>query len=38
MLPSGAVEKDAKAGFRNGILEVTLKKSQQAKKTRIEID
>ena len=37
-LPADVVEKDAKASFKNGVLEVTLKKSKQGKKTRIEIE
>jgi HSP20 family protein len=37
-LPADVTEENARASFRNGVLEVTLKKAQPAKKTRIEIE
>ena len=37
-LPSEVTEDGAKASFRNGVLEVILKKTGLAKKTRIGIE
>ena len=37
-LPEDVTEDDAKASFKNGVLEVTLKKMKLARKTRIEIE
>jgi len=37
-LPADVTDKDARASFRNGVLEVTLKKTQDAKKSRIAIE
>lgn len=37
-LPSDVTENDAKASFKNGVLEVTLKKTKLTRKNRIEIE
>ena len=37
-LPADVTENDARASFKNGVLEVTLKKTRQARKTQIEIE
>jgi HSP20 family protein len=37
-LPADVTEDEAKASFKNGVLEVTLKKMKRTKKTRIEIE
>ncbi|AGB02125.1 Hsp20/alpha crystallin family protein [Methanoregula formicica] len=37
-LPTDVTDKDARASFRNGVLEVTLKKTKDAKKSRIAIE
>ncbi|PKG33984.1 Hsp20/alpha crystallin family protein [Methanoregula sp.] len=37
-LPADVTDKDSRASFRNGVLEVTLKKTQDAKKSRITIE
>ncbi|MDD4136882.1 MAG: Hsp20/alpha crystallin family protein [Methanoregula sp.] len=37
-LPSDVTEDEAKASFRNGVLEVTLKKTKLVGKSRIEIE
>jgi HSP20 family protein len=37
-LPSDVTEEGAKASFRNGVLEVTLKKTKPVGKSRIEIE
>ena len=37
-LPADVTDKDARASFRNGVLEVTLKKTKDAKKSRIAIE
>lgn len=37
-LPADVTDKDARASFRNGVLEVTLKKTRDAKKSRIAIE
>lgn len=37
-LPVDVTDKDARASFRNGVLEVTLKKTRDAKKSRIAIE
>jgi HSP20 family protein len=37
-LPADVTDNTAKASFRNGVLEVSLKKTKQAKKTRIAIE
>lgn len=37
-LPADVREEDAKASFKNGVLEVTLKKTMTSRKNRIEIE
>jgi HSP20 family protein len=37
-LPADMTDNDARASFRNGVLEVNLKKTKQATKTRIAIE
>ena len=37
-LPSDVTEDDARASFKNGVLEVTMKKTKPAKRSRIEIE
>ena len=37
-LPSDVTEDDAKASFKNGVLEVTLKKTKLTRENRIEIE
>ena len=37
-LPVDVTESDARASFKNGVLEVTLKKTPRARKTQIEIE
>jgi HSP20 family protein len=37
-LPADVMEENAKASFKNGVLEVTLKKTKVPAKTRIAIE
>jgi HSP20 family protein len=37
-LPADVTEKDAKASFKNGVLEVRLNKTKISPKSRIEIE
>jgi len=38
ILPADVTEKDAKASFKNGVLEVRFNKSKISPKSRIEIE